>query len=87
MVAGQRKPSEIFRRMSDVYEKACFGQKMSTNWLNYSKKNVSDEDRPERPTRVRTPTMIKSVNDTIQSERRMKVKDIAHILNISWNSR
>ena len=42
-----------------------------------------DEDRPGRPTEVRTPIMIKSVDDTIQSDRRVKVEDIAHILNIS----
>jgi len=28
------------------------------------RKNVFDEDRPGIPTRVRTPTMIKSVDDT-----------------------
>ena len=27
LVAEQCKPSEIFRRMSDVYEEACFSQK------------------------------------------------------------
>ena len=29
LVAELSKPSEIFRRMSDVYEEACFSQKMS----------------------------------------------------------
>ena len=35
LVAEQCKPSEIFRRMSAVYEEACFSQKMCTNGLNY----------------------------------------------------
>jgi len=35
LVEEQCKPSEIFRRMSAVYEKACFSQKMFTNGLNY----------------------------------------------------
>ena len=39
LVAEQCKPSEIFRRISDVYEEACFCQKMSTNRLIYSKKD------------------------------------------------
>jgi len=47
------------------------------------RKNVFDEDRPGRPTGVRTPTMIKAVDDTIQSNRRVKVENIAHSLNIS----
>jgi len=47
------------------------------------RKNVFDEDRPGRPSVVRTPTMIKSVDDTIQSDRRVKLEDIAHSLNIS----
>ena len=37
LVAEQCKPSDIFRRMSDMYEEACCSQKMSTNRLNYSK--------------------------------------------------
>ena len=86
LVAEQCKPSEIFRKMSDVYEEACFSQKNVYKWAKLFKegrKNVFDKDRPGRFTGVRTPTMINSVVDTIQSDRRVKVEDIAHILNIS----
>jgi len=39
LVAEQCKPNKIFRRMSAVYEEACFSQKMFTNGLNYSRKD------------------------------------------------
>jgi len=39
LVAEQCKPSEIFKRMSVVYEGACFNQKKFTNGLNYSRKD------------------------------------------------
>ena len=71
LVAEQRKPSEIFRRMSDVYEETCFSQKNVHIWAKLSKeggKNVFDKDRPGRSTGMRTPTMIKSVDDIIPTE-------------------
>ena len=71
--------------MSAVYKEACCSQKMPTNGQNFSKKDEKyfNENRPRRLTGVRTPTMIKLVDDTIQSDRRMKVEDVAHRLNIS----
>ena len=61
-----------------------FQSKNAYTWAKLFKgrKNVFDEDRLGRPKGVRTPTMIKSVDETIQWGR-MKVEDIAHILNIS----
>ena len=34
LVAENFKPHEIYRRICDVYQKACFSQKMFTNWLD-----------------------------------------------------
>ena len=39
LVVEHCKPSEIFRKMSYMYEEACVSQKMSTNGLNYSKQD------------------------------------------------
>ena len=47
------------------------------------RKNIFDKDRPGRPTGVRASTMINSIDNTIQSDRRVKMKDTAHSLNIS----
>ena len=70
LVAELSKPSEIFRRMSDVYDEACFSQKMSTNGLNYSKNDgkMFSMKRPGRSTGAKTPTMIKSLDDIIRTE-------------------
>ena len=71
LVAEHCKPSEIFRKMSDVYEEACFSQKNVYKWAKLFKerrKSVFDKDRSGRPTGVRTPTMIKSVDDIIRTE-------------------
>ena len=32
LVAKKCKPYEIYRRMSDVYEKACFSQRNAYKW-------------------------------------------------------
>ena len=45
------------------------------------RKSVEDEDRPGRPTEVRSPEVIKSVNDLIQSNRKVTVDDIARTLS------
>ena len=34
LVAEKCKPCEIYKRTCDVYQEACFGQKMFTNGLN-----------------------------------------------------
>ena len=47
------------------------------------RRSVEDEDRPGRPTEVRSPEVIKSVNDLIQSNRRVTVDDIARTLSLS----
>ena len=72
--------------MSTVYEEACFSQKYvykGTKLFKERQKNVFDENRPRILTGMRTPTMIKSVNDAIRSDRRVKVEAITHNLNIS----
>ena len=86
LVAEQCKTSAIFRKISAVYEEACFSPKNVYKWAKLFKEewtNVFDEDRPGSPTKVQTPTMIKSVDDIIQSNRRVKAEDVAYSLNIS----
>ena len=72
LVAEQGKTSEIFRRMFDVYKEACFNQKNVYKWAKLFKeerKKFFVEDWPGKPTGVRTPTMIKLMDDTMQSDR------------------
>ena len=58
---------------------------LSTSGLNFKERwnSVEDEDRPGRPTEVRSPEVIESVNDLIQSDRRVTVNDIARTLSLS----
>ena len=86
LVAEGCKPSEIHRRMSTVYDTTCFSQKNVYKWAKLFKEgrsSVQDEDRPGRPAEVRSPAVIKSVNDLIQSDRRVTVDDIARSLSLS----
>ena len=43
-------------------------------------RSVEDEDRSGRPTEMRSPEVIKSVNDLIQPNRRVTVDEIAMTL-------
>ncbi|XP_076445767.1 protein GVQW3-like [Babylonia areolata] len=72
--------------MSTVYGATCFSRKNVYKWAKLFKKgrsSVEDEDRPGRPTEVRSPEVIESVNDLIQSDRRVTVDDIARTLSLS----
>lgn len=86
LVAEECKPVEIHRRMSTVYGATCFSRKNVYKWAKLFKEgrsSVEDEDRPGRPTEVRSPEVIESVNDLIQSDRRVTVDDIARTLSLS----
>lgn len=74
LVSKQCKPSETLRKISVVHEESCFSQKNGPSCLNG--KFFFDEDRPGRPTGARTSVMIKTVDDIIQWDRRIKVEDI-----------
>ena len=68
LVAKGCKPVEIHRRTSTVYGATYFNQKNVYKWAKLFKEgrsSVEDEDRPGRPTEVRFPEVIKSVNDLI----------------------
>ena len=85
LVAEGYKPVEIRRRMSTVYGATCFGRKNIYKWAKLfeeGRSSVEDKDRPRRPTKVRSPKVIESVNDLIQSERRVTVNDIARRLSL-----
>ena len=86
LVAEGWKAVEIHRRMSTVYDATCFSRKNVYKWAKLFKKgrrSVEDEDRPERPLEVRSPVVIISFNDLIQSNRRVTVDDIARTLSLS----
>ena len=84
------KAVEIHRRMSTVYGVTCFSRKNVYKWAKWFKerrKNVENEDRPGRPTEVKSPEVIKSVNDLIQSNRRVTVDDFCQDFQlICWES-
>ena len=82
LVAEGCRPVEIHRRMSTVYGFTCFSQKNVYKWAKLFKEgrsSVEDEDRPGRPVEVRSPEVIRSVNDLIQCDRR-------DFEPISWDS-
>uniref|UniRef100_A0A7N6BDS1 Mos1 transposase HTH domain-containing protein n=1 Tax=Anabas testudineus TaxID=64144 RepID=A0A7N6BDS1_ANATE len=83
LVAAGCKPAEIHRRMSTVYGATCFSQKnvyKRAKLFKEGRSSVEDEGRPGRPTEVRSREVIESVNDLIQSHRRVTVDDIARSL-------
>ena len=85
LVAKGCKAVEI-HRMSTVYGATCFSQKNVYKWAKLFKegtRSVEDDNKPGRPTEVRSPEVIKSVNDLIQSNRRVTVDDIARTLSLS----
>ena len=69
-----------------MYGATCFSRKNVYKWAKLFKeerRNVEDEDRPGRPTEVRSPEVIKLVNNLIQSNRRATVDDNARTLSFS----
>ena len=54
-----------------MYGATCFSRKNVCKWpklFEERRRSVEDKDRPGRPTGVRSPEVIKSVNDLIQSK-------------------
>ena len=71
--------------MSAVCGATFCSRKKAYQWDNLFKEgwsSVEDEDRPGRPTEVKSPKVIKTVNDLIQSNRRVTVDEIARTLSI-----
>ena len=51
-----------------MYGATCFSRKNVFKWaklLKEGRRSVEDEDRPARPTEVRSPEVIKSIDDLI----------------------
>ena len=68
LVAEGCKPVEIHRRMSTVCSATCFSRNNVYKWAKLFKEgrsSVEDGDRSGRPTEVRFPEVIASVNDII----------------------
>ena len=55
----------------------------SAKLFKKGRSSIENEDRPGRPTEVRSPEVIESVNDLIQSDRRVTVDDITRTLSLS----
>ena len=86
LVAEGCKAVEIHSRMSTVYGATCFSRKNVYKWAKLfeeRRRSVEDEDRAGRPTKVRSREVIKSVNNLIQSNRRMTLEDIARTFSLS----
>ena len=89
LMAEGIKPIEIFRRMTLVYGEKCFSQRSVYDWVERFKKgrtSVEDLDRSGRPASTVTLTNIKKVNALIESNRRIKISEIATELAVSYGS-
>ena len=81
------KAGEIHRKKSIVYGATCFSKTMVYKWAKLfeeGRRSIEDKDRPGKPTEVISPKVIESVNDFIQSNRRVTVDDIARTLGLSF---
>ena len=71
LVAEECKAVEIHKRMSTVYGATCFSRKnvyQLAKLFKEERRSVEDEDRPGRPTEVRSPDVIKSMASFILME-------------------
>ena len=60
-MAEKCKSSQIYRNICDLYEEACFSQKI-TNRRKDGRNCIQDVDETHRPTIANTPEMDDSVN-------------------------
>ena len=68
------------------YTETSFSQKNVYKWgklLKEDQNSIQDEDKPYRPTIVRTPEMVDSVNVLIWADRGVTIEDIPEQLGIS----
>ena len=69
--------------MSTLYgATTCFSQRIVHKWAKLFKEGRSSVEDEDRPAEVRSPEVIESVNDLIQSDRRVTLDDIARTLSL-----
>lgn len=77
---------EIKDRLVDVYKDLAPSMTTVRYWFAEFKRgrtSVFDEERPGRPIEVTTDEMVNKVHDIVLSDRRVKVREIVEMLNIS----
>lgn len=77
---------EIKVRMQAVYNDHTPSMTTIRYWYNEFKRgrtSIFDEDRPGRPVEVTTGDMVKKIENIVLSDRRIKLREIVDIVNVS----
>lgn len=78
--------AEISEKLQAVYSDHAPSMTTIRYWFNEFKRgrtSVFDEERPGRPVEVTTDEKINKVHDIVLADRRMKIREIAEMVNIS----
>lgn len=81
-----KKCEEIREKLIEVYKDQSPSMTTIRYWFNEFKRgrtSVFDEDRPGRPTEVTTEEIVDKIHDIVMEDRRMKVREISNMVNIS----
>ena len=74
------KPCEIYKKICDMYEEACFSKKYLHTWAKLFKEGqnyIQDEDSSGRLTMSSIPVMMDSDNALILANIRVTIVDIS----------
>ena len=77
---------EIKVKLHAVYKDHAPSMTTIRYWVNEFKRgrtSVFDEERPGRPIEVSTEDMVNKIHDVVLADRRVKIREIADIVNIS----
>ena len=77
---------EIKVKLHAVYKDHALSMTTIRYWFNEFKRgrtSVFDEERPGRPIEVSTEDMVNKIHDVVLADRRVKIREIADIVNIS----
>jgi histone-lysine N-methyltransferase SETMAR len=78
---------EIKERLVAVYKDHAPSMTTIRYWFNEFKRgrtSVLDEERPGRPIEVTTDDMVDKIHDIVLADRRVKIREIVEMLNISY---
>lgn len=81
------KPQDIIDDFQKTLGASSPSDRTVYNWYNEFKRgrtSTNDEHRSGRPKEVTTPEMIEKVHDIVLNDRKVKVREIVDILNISY---
>jgi transposase len=90
--AKQKLPTEIPKEVAEVYGENVISRKQVSVWCNQFKEgrtSLLDEERAGRPTTACDAVNERRVEQLLLTDRRMKLKEIAYIFNLSktcWNA-